>query len=109
MHSHTDGTNIITTISAEAVSLYATGVDLLVSSSPDARTKLRAAVAADGHLAVALAALAIDAKERGLDPDCDQLIAVALAHVHGTTRRERQHVELVALVLRGDVDRARAL
>src|SRR4051812_11808044 len=109
MQSHTDGTNVITTASAEAASLYTTGVDLLVSSSPDARTKLRAAVEADGRLAVALAALAIDAKGRGLDPEGDQLIAVALAHAHGTTRRERQHVEVVALVLRGHIDRARAL
>jgi hypothetical protein len=109
MQSHTDGTNIITTACAEAATLYTKGVALLLQSSPDARNQLRAAVKADSHLAVALAALAVDAHSHGRSSECDQAIAFSLARMHGTTRRERQHVEIVALVLRGDVDRALAL
>ena len=109
MQSHTDGANTITTDSAEAAANYAMGVELLIRSSPDVRTKLRAALEADSHLAVALAAIAVDARSRGWTHECDQAIARALTAAHGTTRRERQHVEIVALVLAGDVERARAL
>ena len=109
MQSHTDGTSIITTVSAEAAALYTKGVALLITSSPDARNKLRAAVEADSHLAVAFAALAVDDQSHGLTSEGNQAIALSLARMHGTTRRERQHVEIVALVLRGDVARARAL
>jgi hypothetical protein len=109
VQSHTDGTNIITTNSADAATFYAEGVALLIRSSPDAQSSLRTAVAADGHLSVALAALAVDAQSHGFDYECDQVIARALVAAHGTTRRERQHVEIVALVVRGDLDRAHAL
>jgi len=109
MQSHTDGTNIITTGSAKAATLYTKGVAFLIRSSPNARNKLRKAIEADTHLSVALAALAVSAHSHGLDSECRQAIALALASAHRTTRRERQHVEIVALVLKGDVGRARAL
>ena|SRR5947209_607126 len=109
MQSHTDGTNIITTASAAAAVLYARGVECLIRSSPDAGDNLRAAVRLDSHLAVAFAALAVAAASHELDSERDASIACALAEVHGTTRRERQHVEIVALVLSGDISRAGAL
>ena len=111
MPSNTDGTITITitTASAEATMLYTRGVALLIRSSPDAENNLRAAVEADSRLAVALAALAVDAHSRGRKSEGDEAIALSLARMQGTTRRERQHVEIVALVLRGDIDRARAL
>ena len=49
---------VITTSSAAAAARYAEGVELLISSSPDASAVLQAAVAADPSLGVALAALA---------------------------------------------------
>lgn len=109
MQSHTDGTNIITTESATAAAFYTKGVELLIRSSPDARQQLLDAVSADADLAVALAAVAVDARSRGFANECDLAIARAATAAQGTTRRERQHVEIVALVLAGHTGRARAL
>lgn len=39
----------------------------------------------------------------------DSVLARVLTAARGGTRRERQHVEIVALVLVGDIARARAL
>ena len=41
--------------------------------------------------------------------ESEQLVARVLTAAEGLTRCERQHVEIVALVLVGDVARARAL
>ena len=41
--------------------------------------------------------------------ESERAVARVLMAAHGATRRERQHVEIVALVLVGDVTRARAL
>jgi DNA-binding FadR family transcriptional regulator len=109
MQPQTDGANSITTESAAAAALYTEGVELLIRSSPDARKQLLDAVTADADLAVALAAVAVDARSRGFENECDQAIERAVTAAHGITRRERQHVEIVALVLTGHVDRARAL
>jgi DNA-binding GntR family transcriptional regulator len=109
MEQQTDGTNIITTGSAEAAAFYTNGVIMLIRASADARQQLLDAISTDAHLAVALAAFAVDARTRGFENECDQVIERAMTATHGITRRERQHVEIVALVLAGDIDRARAL
>jgi hypothetical protein len=94
---------VITTVSAEAAARYAEGLRLLTDSSPDAGAVLYAAVVADPSLGVAVAALVwrgdvhVDALDRYLE-------GPSLA-----TRRERQHIEIVAVALRGGLARARAL
>ena len=111
MPRYTDHTGlVITTSSRQAAARYADGVDLLVDRSPDAVVLLRAAVAADPALGVAIAALAW--ATRGQAVPHAALVAVLGTVVTGSapaTRRERQHVEIVLTALRGDRDRARAL
>jgi len=109
MPRHIDhGGQVVSTDSAEAAAWYAEGVCLLVRSPSDAVPALRAALAADPSLGVALAALAVAAAERNEDVPVD-LLEAAVATSSSATRRERQHIEIVAAALSGDAPRARAL
>ena len=101
---------VITTESAGAAACYAEGVQLLIRSSPDAVVLLRAAVEADASLGVALAALLLSSSG-GAGPDEDLLGALerSLAGSSSATRRERQHMEIIAIAVGGDRERARAL
>ncbi len=96
---------VITTESAEAAALYAEGVRLLIAGSPDAAAVLGATVAADPAFGVALAALALSSRDAALLDDVQASVAAPSA----ATRRERQHVEIVALAVAGDHARACAL
>jgi hypothetical protein len=78
----------------------------LLAGSSGAAPWLRLAVRADSQLAVAHAALAVAA---ATSADAATAIEQALANPHPATRRERQHIEIVALMLSGAVDRGRAL
>jgi hypothetical protein len=101
---------VISTRSAEAAARYAEGVQLLISGSPAAVPVLQAALAADPSLGVLLVAIAmtrLDA-ERAHSVDLD-VLELALATSSSATRRERQHIEIVMVALRGDIARARAL
>lgn len=102
---------VITTSSAMAAACYADGVQALVfGSSLDAVAMLRAAVAADPSLGVAVAALAWSTTgEAGSDPALLAALEAGEARSSDATRRERQHIEIVLTALRGDPDRARAL
>jgi hypothetical protein len=103
---------VITTSSALAAARYASGVELLFGSSPDAVAMLRAAVDADPAFGVALAALAWGSSGQA-DADAALIDALAASVAESSsvtvTRRERQHIEIVVTVLRGDRARARAL
>ena len=99
---------VVSTNSAEAAAWYAEGVSLLVRSPSDAIAALRTALAADPFLGVALAALAVATVERSEDVPFD-LLEAAVAVSSSATRRERQHIEIVAAALSGDAPRARAL
>ena len=109
MGSNTDGRHVITTHSADAAQHYREGLTLVVESSPEARGVLGAALAADGGLAVAHAALAIVLTDEGFAGDADAAMTQANRTVHLATRRERQHVEIIGLVVDRDVRRAHAL
>jgi hypothetical protein len=78
----------------------------LLAGSGEAARRLRLAVLADPQLAVAHAALAV-AASTSADARTAMERAVATAPV--ATRRERQHVEIVGLMLSGAVDRGRTL
>ena len=99
---------VVSTDSAEAAAWYADGVSQLIRSPPDAIPALRAALAADPSLGVALVALAVATAERSEDVPVD-LLEAAVASSSSATRRERQHIEILAAALSGDAPRARAL
>jgi hypothetical protein len=109
MGSNIDGRHVITTHSTDAAARYREGLTLVVESSPAARAVLGAALAADGQLAVAHAALAVVLAEDGFARDADAAMTQAHKTVHLATRRERQHVEVIGLLVDGDVRRAHAL
>jgi hypothetical protein len=101
---------VISTRSEEAAAHYAEGVQLLISGSPAAVPVLEAARTADPSLGVLIVAIFMtrfDA-ERANNVDFDAL-ELALAASSSATRRERQHIEIVLVALRGDLARARAL
>jgi hypothetical protein len=89
--------------------LYRQGVVLLITGRPeDAIRLLRAAVTIDDRFAVALAALAVAEAEV-----CDDLrwrnTIDRATRQREISRRERQHVGVVALALQGRLTRASAL
>jgi hypothetical protein len=101
---------VITTESAAAAGCYAEGVQLLIRSSPKAVALLRAALAADASFGVALAALALStADHASADDDLVGALERILARSSSATRRERQHMEVIAVAVGGDRERARAL
>jgi hypothetical protein len=101
---------VISTRSAEAAARYAEGVQLLISGSPAAVGVLRGGLAADPSLGVLLVAIAV-ARFDAARADSFELDVLehALATSSPATRRERQHIEVVLVALRGDLARARAL
>jgi DNA-binding GntR family transcriptional regulator len=66
-------------------------------------------VEADGHLGVAFAALAVSLVSTDAPAEAEEALARAAASARSGTRRERQHVEVIGLLLAGDPGRARAL
>jgi hypothetical protein len=98
---------LLSTHAAAAV-LYREAVVLLAGGRvEDARQFLRAALLVDDRFAIAHAALAITQWELGDEPWAES-IACALGQ-RRISRRERQHVAVVALVLEGQIERASAL
>src|SRR5215213_9150448 len=110
---------VVSTDSAEAAARYAEAVGLLLGggSPSDAIPGLEVALTADPSLGLALAALAVaTAAERSGDVATERsengrrdLLEAAVATSSSATRRERQHIEIVAAALSGDGPRARAL
>jgi hypothetical protein len=109
MAPETDGRLAITTRSREAAASYREGLTLLIASSPEARDVLAAAIAVDDQLAVAHAALAVVLAGGGFRCDAAGAMSQATRTARLGTRRERQHVEIIGLLLGGDGRRAHAL
>src|SRR5262245_45832539 len=89
----------LSTRAGTSAAAYIRGVELLIDSSPEAVVMLRAAVESDPHFELAWVALACalaaagmpgEAGRRDFSPAC-----------RASTRRERQHVEVVRMVLSG--------
>jgi hypothetical protein len=106
----TDGRGLtVSTHSVASAIAYASGVDLLLVSSPHAQSVLRNAVEADPHFELARVALdcaLATARKQAESPLIDRSRCSATG---ASTRRERQHIEVVRLVLSGDRDRAAVL
>jgi len=99
----------VSTRSFEAALAYNRGLDLLLMSSPEAASALRIAVEADpefelAHVALVCALVIADKPAEGALRE-GSLRSAAIVR----TRRERQHIEVIRLVLRGDRDRAAVL
>lgn len=104
------GDLVITTDAAEAAQAYSRGIQLLITSSVEAESLLRDAVAADPHFALAWVALALAVGAPGLGAEHRQFTDRVDTTLAGATRRERQHIEVIRLVLGGgDRDRAAVL
>jgi hypothetical protein len=101
---------VVTTSSADAAASYAEGVQLLLSESPNAVPVLGAAVAADPSFAMVYAALALaTADQTEANEEVADALERNLVGCTRATRRERQHMEIIALAVRGDRERAHAL
>jgi hypothetical protein len=101
----------LTTTPAAAAMLYRQGVALLVCGRPaDAIRLLQAAVTIDSQFAVAFAALAVAEAEADVDDgDRWRRSIERAARQRNVSRRERQHISVIALALEGGLVRASAL
>jgi hypothetical protein len=100
---------VITTDSASAAHAYSRGIQLLIASPVDAEIVLRDALTADPNFALARVALDLALDARGLAAEHDESADQADTTSAGGTRRERQHIEVIRLVLSGGRDRAAVL
>jgi hypothetical protein len=98
----------VSTLSAASASAYGQGVELLVGLSPDAISVLRVAIESDPHFELARVALACALAAAGTPAETPRCECSPLS-CHASTRRERQHIEVVRLVLSGERDRAAVL
>lgn len=98
----------LTTTSASAAAWYRRGVAELLDGRPGAATSFARSVGADRRFALGLAGVAVATSVAG---DGQPAVALTLAGelAHGATRRERQHVEVLAAILGSDSARAVAL
>ena len=99
----------MSTRSFESALAYKRGVDLLLMSSPKAASALRIAVQADPQFELARVALACALVIADKPADCVLHEGSVRSPTIVSTRRERQHIEVIRLVLSGDRDRAAVL
>ena len=99
----------IGTADGEAASRYQAGVDLFMSGNPGGEAALREAAAADPGFALAPAALTMVLRDTGRRDEARETADLARSLAAGATRRERQHVEAIAVLAHGDGPRAFAL
>ena len=98
----------VSTPSGASAASYVQGVELLVGLSPEAVSMLRAAVETDPHFALARVALAYALAAAGMPPEASQSDCSPLS-CRASTRRERQHIEVVRMMLSGQRERAAVL
>lgn len=98
----------VSTLSDRSAAAYARGVELLMGFSPEAVVVLRAAVESDPHFELAQVALACALAAAGIPAEAPQCDRSPLSR-RASTRRERQHIEVVRMVLNGERERAAVL
>lgn len=98
----------VSTFSDASASAYGQGVELLVGGSPQAISVLRVAVESDPHFELARVALACALAAAGMPAEAPRCECSPLS-CRAPIRRERQHVEVVRLVLSGERERAAVL
>src|SRR5262249_45978651 len=86
----------------EAAEHYMEGIDRALALSVDAQASLEAAIAADADFAMAHIALAREFQYRGNIAAAQASKSKAFQYTDGVTRRERQHIEALAMSVDGD-------
>jgi hypothetical protein len=99
---------VVSTLSVSSATTYARGIELVVALSPEAISLLRDAVESDPHFELARVALACALAAAGMPPEVSRCGCSSLS-CRASTRRERQHIEVVRLILSGDRARAAVL
>lgn len=99
----------LTTSSPVARDAYVEGVDRMLGAYPGAETALGEALAADPNLALAQAALARQHQIMARPDEARAAADRAVELVGAATERERRHVEIIALLVAGQVPRSLAL
>jgi tetratricopeptide (TPR) repeat protein len=99
----------LSTHSEAAAVAYGEGVDHLLALTAGGEERLRAAVDADVGFALAYAALALVLQMQGKPADATETAEHARSLAEGTTELERRHVEAVAAVVGGEIQRAGGL
>ncbi len=96
----------LATVSPEAAAAYRTGVDLLLSGYPGADAYLAESLRHDPGFALAHAALARHCQIYGRTAEARA--AIERARGAGSSRRERQHIDILGLSIEGQPARALA-
>ncbi|MGI8926519.1 MAG: tetratricopeptide repeat protein [Tepidiformaceae bacterium] len=99
----------LSTSSPAAAAAYVEAIDLTLSANVGADERLAAAIEADEGFALAHAGLARAQQYRGRIPEARASAARARELAAGATRREQQHVEVIATAVDGNSSRALAL
>lgn len=92
----------LSTPSPAARDAYVEGVDLLLSANAGADAALDRAIAADETFALAHAARARWLQIEGRAAQAREAASRAAVLAHGVGRRERQHIEILSRVVRGE-------
>lgn len=100
---------VISTEHPAAAHSYITGLELLLNSSPDAEQAFRHATTVDPRFGLAWMALAVATSTAGPETECHHCADRAAANLTESTRRERQHIEVIRMLLAGDHRRAAVL
>ena len=99
----------VSTLSDTSAAAYARGVELLMGFSPEAVVVLRAAVESDPHFGLAQVALECALAAAGVPAEAPQWCDRSPLSRRASTRRERQHIEVLRMVLNGERERAAVL
>lgn len=89
----------LSTVSDEAIRLYSEGVDELLSFQANALDTIEQSIAIDSRFALAHIAKARALHVRAQVKEARQAASTARELAVGTTDRERQHVEIIALLI----------
>ena len=98
----------LSSTSDRAVAAYREGVDQILRATPGAERAFGEALAVDPGFALAAAGLARAHQIHGRIPEAKAAIAQARALAGGVSRRERQHVEAIGILLDGNAPGALA-
>jgi hypothetical protein len=96
----------VSTASPDALAWYVRGIDRALAGNAGVQEALERAEQADEGFALAQIALAREAQFRGRVAEARERAARARKLAAGTTRRERQHVEAIAVAIDGNPPRS---
>ena len=99
----------LTTHSEKARDAYVAGIDGLLAATPDPAARLHESLQEDPGFALAHAALARDHQLAGRMKEAREGIEQAVECVASATERERQHVEILRLIIFGQAEDALSL